>query len=576
MFEPQPLVVTITGDALLCNGDADGNVTGTISGGTAPHLITLDETGATQVVATDGGSYDFTGLSAAVSGGFDQYNVTITDANGSTNGCLAIAGPVNMFEPQPLVVTITGDALLCNGDADGNVTGTISGGTAQYLITLDETGATQVVPTDGGSYDFTGLSAAVSGGFDQYNVTITDANGSTNGCLAIAGPVNMFEPQPLVVTITGYALLCNGDADGNVTGTISGGTAPYLITLDETGATQVIPTDGGSYDFTGLSAAVSGGFDQYNVTITDANGSTNGCLAIAGPVNMFEPQPLVVTISGDALLCNGDADGNVTGTISGGTAPYTITLDQTGTTLVVPTDGGSYDFTGLSAAVSGGFDQYNVTITDANGSTNGCLAIAGPVNMFEPQPLVVTITGDALLCNGDADGNVTGTISGGTAPYTITLDQTGTTLVVPTDGGSYDFTALSAAVSGGFDQYNVTITDANGSTNGCLAIAGPVNMFEPQPLVVTITGDALLCNGDADGNVTGTISGGTAPYLITLDETGATQVIPTDGGSYDFTGLSAAVSGGFDQYNVTITDANGSTNGCLAIAGPVNMFEAKP
>ncbi len=576
LIEPLPLVVLAFGDDILCNGDADGNVTGVITGGTVPYTVTLDQTGATIIVATNGGNYDFSGLSAAISGGFDSYSVTVTDANGIVGGCLAMAGPVNMTEPAPIVVMINGDDILCNGDANGNVTGTISGGTAPYVITLDQIGTTLNITNDGDPYDFSGLSAAISGGFDTYSVTVTDANGFTGGCLAIAGPVNMTEPAPIVVTINGDAILCNGDANGNVTGTISGGTAPYTITLDETGSVLPVALDGGSYDFSGLNTAITGGFDNYSVTVTDANGLTAGCLEVAGPVAITEPLPLVVTILGDAILCNGDASGNVTGTISGGTAPYSITLDETGTIINIAADGDSYDFSGLSAAISGGFDNYSVTVTDANGVAAGCLEVAGPVAVTEPLPLVVTILGDAILCNGDASGNVTGTISGGTAPYSITLDETGDVLAVATDGGTYDFAGLSSAITGGFDNYSVTVTDANGVAAGCLEVAGPVAVTEPLPLVVTILGDAILCNGDASGNVTGTISGGTAPYSITLDETGDVLAVATDGGTYDFAGLSSAITGGFDNYSVTVTDANGVAAGCLEVAGPVAVTEPLP
>ena len=294
---------------------------------------------------------------------------------------------------------------------------------------------------------------------------------------------------------------------------------------------------------------------------------------------MFEPQPLVVTITGDSLLCNGDGDGNVFGTISGGTAPYIITLVETGATLNIANDTDPYDFTGLSSSLQpGGSDTYSVTVTDANGNGGGCTLTVGPVNMFEPQPLVVTITGDSLLCNGDGDGNVFGTISGGTAPYIITLVETGATLNIANDTDPYDFTGLSSSLQpGGSDTYSVTVTDANGNGGGCTLTVGPVNMFEPQPLVVTITGDSLLCNGDGDGNVFGTISGGTAPYIITLVETGATLNIANDTDPYDFTGLSSSLQpGGSDTYSVTVTDANGNGGGCTLTVGPVNMFEPQP
>jgi large repetitive protein len=730
LTEPLPLVVTINGDAVLCNGDATGNVTGTITGGTAPYVITLDETGATLNVATDGGSYDFPGLVAGT------YNVTVTDASGVGAGCLAINGPASVIEPLPLVVTINGDDILCFGDASGNVTGTITGGTAPYVITLNETGATLNVAADGDSYDFSGLDGLPSGGFDQYTVSVTDANGNAGGCALTVGPVPMTEPLELIVTINGDDILCFGDASGNVTGTITGGTAPYVVTLNETGATLNVATDGGTYDFSGLDGLPSGGSDQYTVSVTDANGTAGGCTLTVGPVPMTEPLELIVTINGDDILCFGDASGNVTGTITGGTAPYVITLNETGATLNVAADGDAYDFSGLDGLPSGGFDQYTVSVTDANGNAGGCAVTVGPVPMTEPLPLsstltpsiyaggfnlsgcvndgtidlaiaggspgytyswtgpsgftsttedvadlfsgtylvtvtddngcildttitltepsglgqtavvsifpsgdnvscfgasdgfiditttlgtpnytwswtgpngftattediagviagsytltitdanncsidttiilteplplVVTINGDAVLCNGDATGNVTGTITGGTAPYIITLDETGATLNVATDGGSYDFPGLVAGT------YNVTVTDASGVGAGCLAINGPASVIEPLPLVVTINGDDILCFGDASGNVTGTITGGTAPYVITLNETGATLNVAADGDSYDFSGLDGLPSGGFDQYTVSVTDANGNAGGCALTVGPVPMTE---
>ena len=62
-----------------------------------------------------------------------------------------------------------------------------------------------------------------------------------------------------------------------------------------------------------------------------------------------------------------------------------------------------------------------------------------------------------------------------------------------------------------------------------------------------------MCFGDSDGNITGSISGGTAPYNITLMETGVQFTGIIEGGAFDFSGLSAGT------YTFTTTDANDCT-----------------
>jgi gliding motility-associated-like protein len=568
--EPLPLEITVFGDAIACFEGGDGNVTGAISGGTAPYILTLYNANTntiitTQNVVTDGGTYDFSNLNGLPSGGSDSYYVVATDANGTTGGCTVTSTIATVTEPLELVVTITGDALLCNGDSGGTVSGTITGGTAPYVVTLDETSATLNVTNDGDTYSFTGLTSGT------YNVTVTDANGVTGGCLATNGPVEITEPLPLELSVFGDAIACFEGGDGNVTGAISGGTAPYTLTLYNANTntiitTQNVVTDGGTYDFSNLNGLPSGGSDSYYVVATDANGTTGGCTVTSTIATVTEPLELVVTITGDALLCNGDSDGTVSGTVSGGTAPYVVTLDETNAILNFTNNGDTYSFTGLASGM------YNVTVTDANGTTGGCLATNGPVEIIEPLPLEITVFGDAIACFEGGDGNVTGDISGGTAPYTLTLYNANTNTIITTqnvvtDGGTYDFSNLNGLPSGGSDSYFVVATDANGTTGGCTVTSTIATVTEPLELVVIITGDALLCNGDSDGTVSGTISGGTAPYVVTLDETNATLNVTNNGDTYSFTGLASGI------YNVTVTDANGTTGGCLATNGPVEIIE---
>ncbi|MFN5030615.1 MAG: beta strand repeat-containing protein, partial [Flavobacteriia bacterium] len=538
---------------ILCYGNATGAIDVTASGGTAPY--TYSWTGPNGYTST---TEDPTGLLAGV------YNVTVIDANGNAGTCQALQA-VTLTEPTALLSIVVDNQtnISCNGGSDGIISISVSGGTAPYTYSWSgPNGYSSALE------DLTGLS------FGTYSVSVIDANGNAGSCFTTA-TITLSEPQPLQVTINGDAIACYGNADGNVTGTITGGTPPYIVTLVETGANQVVATDGGVYDFSGLSGLASGGFATYSVTVSDANGTSGGCGSLMGPVTMTEPEQLLVTINGDAILCYGNADGNVTGTITGGTAPYSVTLVETGTTQVVASDGGTYDFSGLSGLASGGFATYSVTVSDANGTSGGCGSLMGPVTMTEPDQLVVTINGDAILCYGNADGNVTGTVTGGTAPYTVTLVETGTTQVVATDGGAYDFSGLSGLASGGFATYSVTVSDANGSLGGCGSLMGPVTMSEPNlldlsaSLTTNYNGYGVSCYQLADGAITATVTGGTEIpaggyiYNWTTDPATSTASIPAGQSTVvSPTGLTAG------NYLVTVTDQNGCT-----ISGQVSVNE---
>ena len=98
------------------------------------------------------------------------------------------------------------------------------------------------------------------------------------------------------------------------------------------------------------------------------------------------------------VSCNGGSDGSVTVTGSGGTVAgdYTYTWSDGQTTATA---------TGLVAG------SYTVTVKD----DNNCQSVAGPVTITEVTPVSASIgVPTMVLCNGDANGSVTVTGSGGT------------------------------------------------------------------------------------------------------------------------------------------------------------------
>jgi hypothetical protein len=556
--EPDAVVsVVANNDSLACKGDSDGSIAGTVSGGTAPYTLILND-GSTDVETKSSvaaGSYSFDNYGAG------SYTVTVQDANytsGGGSGCSA-SDNATITEPATISLMVNGDALLCNGDADGNVSGSVSGGTAPYTVILSgDASDSKTVSASGGTYDFSGL----SGG--SYTVTVQDANytsGGGAGCSA-SDNATITEPAAISLMVNGDALLCNGDADGNVSGSVSGGTAPYTVILSgDASDSKTVSASGGTYDFSGL----SGG--SYTVTVQDANytsGGGAGCSA-SDTATITEPAAISLVVNGDALLCNGDADGNVSGSVSGGTAPYTVILSgDASDSKTVSASGGTYDFSGLSGG------SYTVTVQDANytsGGGAGCSA-SDNATITEPAAISLVVNGDALLCNGDADGNVSGSVSGGTAPYTVILSgDASDSKTVSASGGTYDFSGLSGG------SYTVTVQDANytsGGGAGCSA-SDNATITEPAAISLVVNGDTLLCNGDADGNVSGSVSGGTAPYTVILSgDASDSKTVSASGGTYDFSGL----SGG--SYTVTVQDANYTSGGGAGCSASDNATITEP
>ena len=212
--------------------------------------------------------------------------------------------------------------------------------------------------------------------------------------------------------------------------------------------------------------------------------------AVSGQCTTFSGGASVTT----AIICFG-GDATVTMTASGGTAPYTYTLNSV---IVGPTTSTSVTFV-VPANIG-----YSWVITDA--ALPPCIII-GTLQVIEPAVLAAAESHTPIACFG---GNSTVTIStaGGTVPYT----GTGT---------------FSQAV--GTQSY--TVTDANGCTD-----VVSVTLTEPAVLAAAESHTPIACFG---GNSTVTISaaGGTVPYTGT--------------GTF-----SQAV--GTQSY--TVTDANGCTD----------------
>jgi len=367
-----------------CFNDSDGIITVTAAGGTGAYLYSLNY----QPAQT---SNVFTGLPAGT------YVVWVSDEN----GCEVMVQPwIIIDNPPQLTVTATGSTQVsCNNFNDGVVTATASGGTGDYSYSLNG-GPLQ------NSNMFTDLP------YGNYVVNVYDEM----GCEASSNTVVIINPLLLEVTgVVTRPISCYHGSDGEITAEASGGTGPYLYSINHSQPQS-------SNVFTGLIAGT------YVIYIVDQY----GCSANSQVIHLTDPPQLEAYIETTGQVsCTNGTDATITVIATGGIGTLSYRLNE-GTSQV------SNVFSGLIPGT------YTITIYDEN-----LCSITLDVDINNPDTLASDIKTKQADCSGKDGGMIELTTSGGTGNYSYTWSNGATTAVV---------TGLSA------QTYFVTITDENGCT----------------------------------------------------------------------------------------------------------------
>jgi hypothetical protein len=320
--------------------------------------------------------------------------------------------------------------------------------------------------------------------------TITDIHGNSSSC------TQSVTISQMTASASGSSQVgCNNAADGVITVTASGGTGAYSYSLN-----GGIPQS--SNIFNGLAAG------SYTVIVNDAS----GCSATTNAVIIANPGMLTASISGSSQVsCHNDSDGKIVVTASGGTLPY------------------SYSLNGGTPQASNIFDNlpsntYRVVVRDIN----GCSVTTNAIEIGNPETMIVSITGTSQVsCHNSSDGEITIVADGGTGAYTYVLNG-GT----PQSGNIYSNLAVGT--------YTVMVTDIN----GCSVTSSPFTISNPPLLIASATGSSQVsCHNASDGMITVTASGGTGALSYSLNG-GTLQT------SNIFNGLAAGT------YTVVVTDVN--------------------
>jgi|GEM_PF-1349399 len=416
----------------------------------------------------------------------DTYNVTITDANDCEVITSRTVGTNLEIGPSGGLGSPAGTSIItdvaCFGENTGSIDLALIGGVAPLSI----------------MWDFGSDQASLSGlAAGNYCVTIIDTNGDqANACFEINDPASAIDISAAVSPQT-----IPGANDGSVILTVTGGDAPYTYNWNGPNVNNIDTKD--------IANLTEG---TYTVNITDAR----GCVQTRS--YFVETVGEALTIDSGAtqvasISCFGEADGAINAAVFGGATPYTYSWS------------GPNGYTATSANISGlASGSYQLTVTDANNET----AVSVQFFVAEPSaPLSASANITDESAPGQNNGGVVITVSGGTPGYTYNWNNN-------------NFTAENFGLTSG--TYTVTVTD----TRGCTLVESYVVSTEADPLVIDAQGstvNGVRCFGDSNGSISPVVNGGLPPYSYNWGPEGNTQ---------DISGLSAG------QYNLTVTDQNGT------------------
>lgn len=425
------------------------------------------------------------------------YTITVTDGTGCTG-----IGDLTLSQPDELQILIDdqGDPI-CAGDTDGYALLSAIGGDLSYSYTWMPGGFT-------GDTNF-----SLEGGI-QYQVVVTDGTGCTANEV-----VELNDPDPVEMNIiSALAPLCFGDTTGIAIVEGNGGNGGFSYDwsngINNDTVSNLLPDS--LYYITVSDALGCMTLDSLQVPEADsillslANavdpdcGGTNGSAAVAasggsGPLSYLW-QPIGITDSVATGLTGGIPYTLITTDTNNCTKELVVTLRDApafSTTIAAmsnPSCAGTANGSATVNPAGAGFDYewsngtttetvsnllgdstYFVTVTDPNGCQ-----VVDSVRLVNPAPLTAMVqNSNNPTCNGFADGSASVQVMGGTGTnYNITW--------MPGNLSGASVTGLSAGIN-----YTVSITDSQ----NCPTTAN-VLLTAPPPVVPSITGDTIFCEGE--------------------------------------------------------------------------------
>lgn len=369
------------------------------------------------------------------------------------NNCLSDPDSFDITEPNEMIVSFETGNVSSQGGSDGFAEADVEGGTNTYDYIWrnsddEEIGTLQSINN-------------VPAG--DYSVEVWDGNQCPygNSSTGLMQYVTIYEPgQGLELYIVQqHNVSYPGGNDGSVSLDALGGWGQNLYKIQ-----------GGIYTpaniFTGLSQGT------YWFYVTD--GFSTDSLS----TTIIEADVLQIQNNTQDVSCYNGADGSVNILATGGTAPYTYSLDD-----ITYVENNTFDELSEGTYTAYVKDYYNISISD-----NFIIS--------QPEELIADIIVNQHTACGVADGSATAEATGGTTPYLFYWEHS----------GEYGATAENLEAG----TYNVIVTD----NNLCTTTDSVIINNSDGPEITSIDIEDALCYNSADGSVTVNITSGTMPFTF--------------------------------------------------------------
>lgn len=363
-----------------------------------------------------------------------NYNILVSDEN----NCFYENENIILTQPDSISINYTSQNVDCYGNSTGEIELSILGGAFPYSVLWADNQIEQSI------FD---LEAGI------YEATITD-----NNLCQKSIQIEITQPDSLIMNIITENVNCYGNETGNIFLEIEGGTEPYNFLWNNNQTTQnmeYIPAG------------------DYEVIVNDEN----NCV-INEQITIFQPDSLIISQNIINSTCVGGFDGSITIEIeSGGVEPFVFEWN-TGVT--------NQNLQNISSGV------YTLNITDANNCE-----FEYSFELIEPEELIINFSKENVSCYGYSDAFISAELSDISANYKY-LWNTGDTILFLDN--------LSVG------KYNLIISDLYGFQ----CAFAETEIFEPDSLFFDFQTINVSCFGDNNGEIDGTIYGGTPNYEIFL------------------------------------------------------------
>jgi hypothetical protein len=448
------------------------------------------------------------------------------------------------------LVTLLTIVLLASCGGGGGSAGAVSGGGSQALFTTAPAaltltlGSAQDFTVGGGAAPYTAVSNDTStavGGIagttltlgavqpGTATITVRDSRGATTAVAVTVKPKSaLATSMPAVLTLA----VGNGAAQAY---TVTGGVPPYVVTSNNPNVLSVtLNSAGNGIVVTGLASG------EATVRITDNVGASVSSVVTVTPASNVA---LFTTAPGDVTIATRS---NITYSIGGGTAPYTVTSSNASVATVSQTDS-SFTLHGVAPGVT------TVVIRDALGGT---------------VDVAVTVSNTQLSLNPNKSSSFIGDVNyayiiGGVGPFTalsgfagaatVSIGTLSTTTGVFTADSNGNVLKIVANQAVNPDQIIVTDSVGNSASYALTATPGTTQVsLIPGELTISAcyAGDVTLLLYGSSGNVN-VFSSDTSVFTAAVTNSSSNPVVvtatktivdPTLGGTTTITAIDAAGS----------------------------------